>query len=811
MLPENKISQFPITSYLENICKSLKESPSHVLILTAQTAAGKSTVLPLALLEEFKGKMLMSQPRRLAVLGVANRLAELCDEECGKGQIGYKVHLENKIGNNTRLEVVTEGILVRQLQSDPSLEGYNLVIVDEFHERSINTDLLIAFLKEALEFRDDLYIIIMSATMNAQKLQKYFSDDEDKVPLLEIPGRLYPVNVFYEPEKSLEGLVLDSLKRKKTGNILVFLPGISDIRRAYENLYQPLKDDDVEVLILHSSISLEEQKKILRESDKRRVILSSAIAETSLTVPGVNVVIDSGLARVNRMNISTGMENLCTEVESEFSAEQRKGRAGRLEEGICIRMWSEFDPRIKDFPPEILRADITQLVLECAERGVYSFDGIDWLDKPSEAAWTEAGRLLQKLGMLKDDFRISDKGKKSLSLGLHPRLASIALEAYSKGNEAWQNLVIKYSSYAKSSAEIQKRFISDLKARLGTDPYLETDCKNVEKCEGTDPYPLILAGYPDRIAKRLSPLGQQPAEYQFASGRKAILGGQQGTPGANGGYGGQTPYRGQTPQWLVAPSVLAGKVQGIIFDFEELSQAEVEHFMKNHAQKKENCQFKDGKIVKTEDICYGQIVLFSKKIPADSEDLLAAWVNEVKTKGFDSLPLDEKIENFLLRVEFWNQQKGDKELAVPSNLKNKLQDDVEEWLPVFLGTSTHLSAQILYDALYWYLDGSKIDSEVPQILILPNGRKCKVKYERQDQIKPVVEIIIQRIFACFETPQICGKNVLLRLLSPASRPLQVTEDIAGFWSGAWPEICKEMKGRYPKHNWDYRVSDDGEK
>lgn len=811
----NNISQYPISAYLTDICQTLKKSPSHTLILTAQTAAGKSTILPLALLEEFSGKMIMTEPRRLAVLGVANRLSELRGEKPGQGQVGYKIHLENKICDKTRLEVVTEGILVRQLQNDPILQDYQLVIIDEFHERSVNTDLALAFLKEALELRDDLYVIIMSATINTEKLRNYLSKNGennfldvektawgassvDDVPVLQIPGRQFPVQVEYQPGKSVESAVLEELERDLPGgqgNILVFLPGISDIRKAAENLSQVLNQKNVELCILHSSISLEEQKKVLKESEKRRVILASSIAETSLTVPGVTTVIDSGLARVNRMNISTGMENLTTEVESEFSAEQRKGRAGRLRAGRCLRLWSEFDPRIKDFPPEILRADITELVLECADRGIFSADGIDWLDKPSSAAWKEATRLLQQLGMLKSDFRISDKGKIALNLGISPRLAGIAIEGFEgKFSSRAEKILIKYSSFSKSSGEIQKRFLNDLERRLANQEKILGKKLSSSISEKSFPknLPLVLAGYPDRIAKRLSEPGKLPAEYQFSSGRKALL------------------HEGHAPEWIVAPEVMAGKVQGSIFEFEEVSAAEIADFMEIHSEKRQKSQFFEGKILKTEDICYGEIILSSKKIPAGDGDLLAAWLNEVRTKCFDILPVDSKVQNFLIRVEFCNQQKEKKDLATDDGLKNFLQNSVEKWLPPFFGGATKLTSQTVYDALYWFLEGAKIDKDAPEIMILPNGRKCKVKYERQAEIRPVIEIIIQRIFGCFENPEICGKKVLFRLLSPASRPLQVTDDLESFWPGVWPEICKEMKGRYPKHNWDYRVADKGE-
>ena len=780
--------QFPITPYLEDICVTLKNSPSRFLILTAETAAGKSTVLPLALLKNFEGKILMTEPRRLAVLGVSNRVSELWEKEYSGNfkEIGYKIHLESKIYNETRLEFVTEAILVRQLQSDPALEDYQVIVLDEFHERSVNTDLALAFLKEAMQLRDDLFVVIMSATIDTGRLQSYLGKN---TPIVKIPGRQFAVKVEYEPEKSVVSAIRTALDSKMDGNILVFLPGIADIRKAQESLLESGlfgADSETELCILHSSISLEEQKKVLADSDKRRVILSSAIAETSLTVPGVTIVIDSGLSRVNRLDINTGMEKLCTERESEFSAEQRKGRAGRLCEGSCIRLWDKHDPRVKDFPAEILRADLLPLVLECSERGIYSVEGIDWLESPSQAAWAECKKLLQTLGMIKSDGRITDKGKAALRLGLHPRLAGIALEAFDtdegKLSREGQELILKFSSYSRSSADLQKRFITDLERRLKACNY-KTEEKSEDKAEF-----LILSGYPDRLAKRMSEPGLDPAEYKFAGGRQARL---------------YTKNQGRSrnaPLWLCAPDVMAGEKEAVIFDLVELDEAKMTEFLEKHCEIRQICSFTQATLQKFEEKCFGEIVLSSKKIPLSDGDYAQAWVNEIKEKGIECLPQDDRVESFLLRVDFVNQQKGNK-----VDLNQELKDKAEEWLLPFLGGKSSLTAATVYDALYWYLEGAEIDRLAPETLTLVNGRRCKVKYEKQAEIRPVIEIIIQRIFGCFTTPQICGKKVLLRLLSPASRPLQVTEDLEGFWTGAWVEICKEMKGRYPKHNWDYRV------
>ena len=534
---------------------------------------------------------------------------------------------------------------------------------------------------------------------------------------------------------------------------------------------------DLELCILHSSISLEEQKRILAPSENRRVILSSAIAETSLTVPGVTTVIDSGLARVNRMNVGAGMEGLSTEIESDFSAEQRKGRAGRLMAGRCIRLWSESNPRIKNMPCEILRADLTTLVLECAERGVYSPEKIDWLDCPSLGSWESCKWLLNKLGMVAVDGRITEKGKAALRLGVHPRLAGIALQDFESGKQ----LILKYSSFSKASPEMQKKFLGDLGRRVGG-AAAEGGGGIGRSGVGT----LILSGYPDRLAKCLSQPGDSRQEYKLAGGRIAIL--------ADGKHG---------SEWIVAPDIMLGQNDAVIFDFENLNTQEVENWLENRTEVEEICTFENGKINKTENICYGKIVLSSKKVPSAAGDLAAAWVNEVKTKGLEALPLNKEAKSLLIRGQFLYGQE----------LFSKCEKKVDEWLPPFLGTSKSLTEEIVYQGLYWFLKGEEIDRDAPLGISLPNGHKAKVKYEKLPSpddknvliIRPVIEIIIQRIFGCTETPKVGGVKVLLRLLSPASRPLQITDDLEGFWTGAWPEICKEMKGRYPKHNWDEKI------
>ena len=828
-----KLSSLPIYPYLDQICDTLKSSESHFLVLTAETAAGKSTAVPLALLEHFDGKVLMLEPRRLAASAIADRLSDLLGEETG-GTVGYRLHLDSKVSGKTRLEVITEAILTRRLQADPLLEDVNVIVLDEFHERSIHSDLALAFLKETMQLRDDLFVIVMSATINYRSVAEYLGSKENPAPVMQIPGRQFPVEIEYKPNMSVADAILEELKtndsyKKNPQNerlileknskfrwdsILCFLPGIYEIRKTKAELEEKLtSDSSIEILILHSSVPLAEQRKILRPcsvDSPRRVILSSAIAETSLTVPGITIVVDSGLCRVNKMNVALGMEHLVTENESLFSAEQRAGRAGRVAAGKCVRLWGEHDVRLEQNQPEILRADLTGLVLECAEWGAGEIEKLDWLTRPNESAWNAAKFLLENLDCLEShedsdgrkSIRITEKGKAVLKLGLHPRLACVAL---SGGAEA----VLPFSEYAEASPERQKIFLNDLKRRLKG---LNASQECAEKA-GKSP---VLSGFPDRLA-RISPETQanaDRAEYQFPSGRKALLSREFLSQARLSSF----------PTWLVAPEVDAGERTGKIYFFEALSENQAEEFLKNHAKSEirtefvgltNGSDFKNLSVQKKEIMAYGAIILKEKKLPIESEDFALALCDLVSKKGLESLPLDSKISDFLLRTEFYikNQPENERsELVSESELQkkfNSLAKNAKEWLQPFV-RSQKINAQDIYDALYWYLDGSEVDSKVPLQISLANGRKRKIKYEKKadGDIQPSLEIIIQQIFGCFETPKILGKPVLLKLLSPANRPLQITEDLEHFWTGAWPEICKEMKGRYPKHNWDYRICEE---
>ncbi len=860
MIESPQIKSLPIFPHLGEICAELKSSPSRFLILTAETGAGKSTAVPLALLEEFPKKILMLQPRRLAAVNVASRVAELLGERVGQ-TAGYKVFLENKTSESTRLEVMTEAILTRRLQADPSLEDASVVVLDEFHERSINADLALAFLKEAMQLRDDLFVIIMSATIDARRIARFCGTETDSkaitpAPVLEIPGRTFPVQFFYKPELSvsaavrwtLSGLATDA--DCKTGNagdtetasktktaddtgtcstpktagrsILVFLPGIYEINKTFSELSGLASDavqiggaPAVQIERLHSSVSFDEQKKILSpaEPGATRVILSSSIAETSLTIPDVVCVIDSGLSRVSVMDNNVGATRLVTMPESEFSAAQRSGRAGRTQEGVCVRLWSQNEPRSKNPLPEILRSDLSELLLECAEWGSQDPAALEWLDPPAPSSWETARELLRLLNCLDKNGQITGLGRAALRLGIGPRLGCAAIY----GGAAF---VLPYSQYKDSAPALQKKFVLNLERRLE-----EADAKiagNPEKGGrflGLQKIPdPLLAGFPDRLAHRTADAGV----YQFPSGRLAAL------KDYKGGLG---------PEWIVAVEADAGSSQGAIYSYKALDSVQLEEWILSRAQKKVVCDFENGKVVKTEFTQYGKIILSQKALKVGDEDIKSALCFSVQKNGFDSLPLDEKTKTFLVKRKFYEQASaaggangagsGNLSLAndsssaagnlgrandsgianVPKKFdKNWLSQNADEWLAPFL-TGNKITAQNVYDALYYFYDGSEVERKVPSKLELQTGRSVKVVYVDGEKVVPTIEIIIQQIFGCFETPKVMGVPVLLKLLSPARRPLQITSDLENFWQNTWPEICKEMKGRYPKHNWNYRVAE----
>lgn len=792
----------PIAPYLGRIADELLSSRSRFLVLTAETAAGKSTAVPPALLDRVPGKILMLEPRRIATVAIAARIAEILGEECGR-TAGYRIHLESKVSPATRIEIITEAVLTRMIQEDPSLPGVSVVILDEFHERSVHADLALALLREVTAIREDLRVLVMSATIDTARIASFLG-----CTTLSVPGRLWPVETVYDGparrdvrgEERLEDRVARTVRAELAspgGHILVFLPGIAELRR----VSSLIAGCGAEVFVLHSSVPFAEQKLILSGNPEgpRRVILSSSIAETSVTVPGVSIVIDSGLSRIGRFDVPTGMNRLVTEIESEFSAVQRAGRAGRTGPGRCVRLWAEHEKRVPRTPPEILRSDILPLVLECALWGAPGADGLDWLDPPNAGAWARAVELLAEMGALDPSGRVTARGKAMASLGVHPRIAAVALA----GNI---ELAVRHAGYPDNPRETG-RFRADLERRVSRVECAASGRKQPDSGNGSQDTMALLAGYPDRIASH-----RAEGVYQFPSGRLASL------PASD------RASISRYPGWIVAPDADAGEREGRIYAWEPLDEERAAAWLDSRAVDRTETAFytrKDGSrgIRKTIFRMYGKLVISEKRIEAGTEETAAALCAEIRKNGLQTLPWNTASSSFLARARFLEKTgsgrgsgaalHGESGIsgtgAGPSSLDDQsLLDSLEDWLVPFLGNSPEVDPARLLDAIRYRCDARTVDREVPERITLATGATRPLVWEEitpGEGPVPVLETKIQDLFGCADTPRIRGQPVLLRLLSPARRPLQITCDLAGFWKNTWPEVIKEMKGRYPKHRW----------
>lgn len=809
-MQRDSIECLPIAPYLDGICAALLSSPSRFLVLTAETAAGKSTAVPVALLKHFKGKILMLEPRRIAALSVTNRVAQLLGERTGE-TAGCIMRMERHTSDRTRFVVMTEGVLIRMIQDDPLLEGVDVVVLDEAHERGINTDLALALLKETMAAREDLRIIIMSATMDTSSLSCYLASPP--APVINIPGKRYPVQTVYSTSSVTKAIIAEMAHLNPAEVMLVFLPGIKEIRQVKDDLMRSAElageraADSVKnasIMVMHSSVSLDEQKSVLTPPSALsppRIVLSSAIAETSLTVPCVRVVIDCGLSRINRMNVASGMSELVTETESTFSAQQRRGRAGRTGPGRCVRLWAEGDKRLEKVDPEILRGDIMSLVLECSAwgDGICNMNKLQWLTAPSIGAWLAARDTLSMMGLLQNvegQHRITKKGKAALQLGIHPRLACVALAglgALPKGNDSKEtddgqlrfaaSCAIEYSG--DSPPSVQQKEMAELIRRLKTidkeqhlgdsgEAGIITHAANKAHC--------LIAGFPDRLAR----LDKDGVHYRFPSGRAAAL------------FKRETS--GVLPAWIVAPDVAAFEREDRVRKWEAVNDSEAETWIKTHSETSTEVQFVQGTYRLTAKAItrYGKIVLSRRDIPITNATYIAAVCKAVRENGMEWLPLGETAKEFMRRARFYAHY-GNKMLPSDEDLRRT----AEKWLSPFV-TGTTLTEAAVLDALRYCMAGDEVDRHVPRRIVLENGTSCKITYDESGgNIRPVASVIIQRVFGCTKTVRIMGVPVTFCLLSPARRPLQYTPDLEGFWHGTWHDVAKEMRGRYPKHDWSY--------
>lgn len=822
----------PLAPFLPEIRKGLFEKGA--AIVRADPGSGKSTLLPLSLLERTetkREKIILLEPRRAAAIGIAARMAELLGEKTGE-RVGYAVRLERKVSAFTRIEVLTEGLFIRRIQADPSLTGIGTVIFDEFHERSAMEDLALAFLLDLRRIGSRVNIAIVSATMNVGEIAAFINSAEGRtadreVPIFDVPGRVFPVETEYRPlpKKAPLGIetgeMLMKIFRERSGgawdgDALVFLPGRREIADAEKML---LGAHNSEVFPLHGGLPLSRQKEIIVPKPHngggprgRRIILATNIAESALTIPGITMVIDSGRVRLERFHIPTAMNRLSLEEASLMSTEQRAGRAGRLGPGVCVRLWDPSSPRPASTDPEIHRIDLSGLVLECLLWGIRSRDSVPWLEPPPEAAWERALGLLRELGAADENFNPTETGREIARLGLEPRLGILCLAGKGAGCPglacaAAAALSERDGSMTGDDGDFRRRLAAlrnnasgawaktvmktrdDLIRRLRLNAGTETGWSAEEESGIGE---LLAAAFPDRIAARQDAGGNTGSRcFRFVSGREARIAG---------------PL--ENADWLVAAEVDAGERSGFIRQGAPVSAETALAILKKQAVSEIRVEWKGLAPRTVVSRRAGRLFLGEERRVSSIGEAAEDLPRLLREKGLGILPWEggKAAPRLLLsRIRFFSEHAaGTKSDAWT---EEALIHDAAEWLKPFIvdpkdqADGLVLSSSSLITALTtrfgWDLS-PVLEREVPDFYMLPTGRRRMIDYSSGE---PVLSARLQDCFGISVHPRIMGVPVIFHLLSPADRPVQITSDIAGFWTGSYADVRKEMKGRYPKHFW----------
>jgi ATP-dependent helicase HrpB len=810
-------SPLPINAVLPQVRAALAKHGGAVL--QAAPGAGKTTRVPLALLQEpwLKGqRILMLEPRRLATRAAARFMASTLGEKPGE-TVGFRVRLESQVSSRTRIEVVTEGILTRRLQHDPALEGIGLVIFDEFHERSLDGDLGLALTLESQgALRPDLKILVMSATLDGAAVAGLLGD----VPVVTSEGRVYPVETRYVPadpqrrfDADMASLIRRAL-REEAGSVLAFLPGEGEIRRVASLLAESGLPADTSIHALYGALPPAEQDAAIRPAaaGARKVVLATTIAETSLTIEGIRVVVDGGQKRAPRFDPRTGMARLETVRVSAASADQRRGRAGRLEPGVCYRLWSEAEMRgFAPFDkPEILAADLAPLALELAAWGVADPRQLRWLDAPPKAAYDQAVTLLTQLGALDNAGRITALGRGMASLPLHPRLAHMLLRAKEMGQGALacdlaallsERDIMRQAADADVRTRLEiiaaRRMESAAPVNRGALMRVRETAADLRrqlkvKSDGSSPAeagPLLALAYPDRIAQQRGGRGR----YRLAGGGGACL--NEADPLAAG-------------EFLVAAEMEGDAREGRIYLAAPLTAADIEGLFPNGIADVTATEWdaRTESVAARQQRRFGAIVLADRAHgKPDGEAVAAAMVLGVRQMGLACLPWTDDIQVWRQRVAFLGRVRP--EDGWPDLSDEHLLATLEDWLaPMLPGISrrSHLDRLDLAGALRalvpWPLQ-RRLDELAPAQLEVASGARIAVDYEPAEG--PVLAMQLQHLFGQLDTPRVADGRVAvtLHLLSPARRPIAVTKDLRSFWANVYPEVRKEMRGRYPKHHW----------
>ncbi len=808
-MADRPLPDLPVAETFPALRSALASSGTAVLV--APPGAGKTTLVPLALLDEpwlADRKIVVLEPRRLATRAAARRMAHLLGESVGD-TVGYQTRDERHLGPATRVEVVTEGILTRRLQSDPELPGVGLVVFDEVHERNLPTDIGLAFALDArANLRPDLRILAMSATPDTDALVQALGG----APLVESDGRMHPVDLRWAPRDRKERVeqatarTVQQALRDEPGDVLVFLPGIGEILRT-QALLEGSVGPDVDVHPLAGALSLAEQDAALMPSPpgRRRVVLSTDIAETSLTVDGVRIVVDSGLARAPRFDVGTGMSRLTTISTSRASADQRAGRAGRVEPGACYRLWSkvEHGSRPRHRAPEITEVDLAGLALELAAWGT-PVDELHWLTEPPAKAMRTARELLDELDAIDDDGRLTDVGRTMLGLPVHPRLARMLVSERSalgcalavlvderdvlrgRPDDRPSDLGVRLRLVAGRGGHDQadrravdqvRRRAADLARRLRIE--FDGDLIDPDRAGMA-----LLHAFPDRLARR-----RRPGQFQLRTGSGAWL--PDDDPLAH-------------EEFVVAADLDGKRSRARIRLAAGLDADEVALAFGDEVDERVTLVWdadRDDLVERVERRLGGMQLGETTRRPAPSEATTTALMERVRATGLAVLGWSGPSLSLRRRVEFLHRNLGE---PWPDWSAEHLADTADEWLAPYLPGAVGRAdlesvdlAMVLRSQLPWP-EGAELDRLAPERLALPTGRSVPIDYTGDE---PAANVRVQDLFGTTEHPTAGGRPIVLSLLSPADRPIQVTADLPGFWAGSWVDVRKDLAGRYPKHRW----------
>lgn len=779
---------FPVDKVLPAIAASL--AANRDVVLRAPPGSGKTTCVPPVLLDApWLGgkKILMLEPRRLAARGAASYIASRLGEDVG-GTVGYAVRLERKVSSRTRLEIVTEGLLTQRLLNDPELSDVGLVIFDEFHERSLQCDLGFAMALDVRRaLRPDLRLLVMSATLDTGMVAAHLGDADVHTA----EARMFPVETRYLQVPSsapicaqAAGAVRRALAETDEGDILCFLPGEGEIRRCAEEL-----KDIPDVFPLYGALSKEEQDKAVAPGriGSRRTILATSIAETSLTIPGVTVVVDCGLMRVSKFSPSSGMSRLETLPLTQDRAEQRRGRAGRVRPGVCWRLWTEREnaSRPSAMKPEILEADLASTVLSAAMWGTVRIDGLPWLTPPPESAWANAVSLLRMLGALDEDGRITDAGMRTARFAAHPRLANMMM----------------MSGAADLAAIIEEgapHGITDICDVRPTPRMKELARRWRRMCADEGSVPMaageaLAYAFPDRVGRN-----RGNGTFQLSGGRGAFLDRTEALSREEFIVCCDLDDRGGDARIRLAASI---------------SREAIEEIFSDRIREQETCSWdRRQEMVKTvRRRSFGNMTLEEHDCQhaASEESVQAALFEGIRRKGVANLPCWSKgARRLQARIGFLRKAMPDAEPPWPDVSDEGLAARLEDWFGGFVSGMTrwtHLERLDIAAALDVALSDSghdrrELDRLAPSRMEVPSGSEIAIQYEEEG---PFCEVRLQECFGMLSTPKVADGRVpvVMRLLSPAQRPVQVTKDLANFWKESYPLVRKDMRGRYPKHYW----------